>query len=85
LGKECFRKELSELPGGEKAYSLRMVLPKEQKEPLSQEKVGFLGNVGLPRGRKEPLNGEIVGSPRRVVFLKELMEPPSRDKVNEWV
>jgi hypothetical protein len=44
LGKECFRKELSELP-----------------------------------------DGEIVGSPRRVVFLKELMEPPSRDKVNEWV
>ncbi len=47
----------------------------------SEEKVGFLGNVGLARGQKEPLGGEIVGSPRRVVSLDELMEPPSRNKV----
>jgi hypothetical protein len=60
-----------------------MVLPKGRKEPLSKEKVGFLGNVGLPRGHKEPLRGRllVLGSPRRVASLEELMEPPNRDKV----
>jgi hypothetical protein len=40
-------RELSELLNREKAPSPGMVLPRERKEPLSREKVGFFENVGL--------------------------------------
>jgi len=53
-----------------------MVFPKERKEPLGWEKVGFLEKVGSPlRSGNEPSNGEMVGSPRRVVSPEETLWP----------
>jgi hypothetical protein len=74
-------KELNELLDKEKAHSLGMVLPREWKEPLKKEKVGFFGNVGLPGSGGSLSVGEKVGSLGRVVSPGELTEPPGGDKV----
>jgi hypothetical protein len=53
-------RELSEPPGGEKACSLRMVLSKEQKEPLARKRWGFSGMLGSPEGRRSLSVGRLL-------------------------
>ncbi len=70
MGRSVSPRELIELFGKEKARSPRMVLPKEQKEPLVRARWNFPGRLVSPRERKEQ-----VVSPGRIVSPRETLRP----------